>query len=56
MCWEVAKCAFGGHQYVVLDVPLLYEANIMIPWFHKVRKRSIKIIYFSSRFLSYTII
>ncbi len=55
MCWEVAKCAFGGHQYVVLDVPLLYEANIMIPWFHKVCKNAKEInILQLIFFLSYT--
>ncbi len=36
MCWEVAKHALSGHQYVVLDLPLLYEADIMVGWMHKV--------------------
>ena len=27
MCWEAAKCAAAGHQYIVLDLPLLFEVR-----------------------------
>lgn len=36
MCWEVAKCALSGHQYVVLDLPLLFEAGVMVEYMHKI--------------------
>jgi hypothetical protein len=36
MCWEAAKCALRGHQYVVLDLPLLFEADVMVAYMHQV--------------------
>ena len=36
MCWEAAKCAMKGHQYVILDLPLLFEANAMVSYMHKI--------------------
>jgi len=36
MCWEAVKCAAAGHQYIVMDLPLLFEAGVMVPYMHKV--------------------
>jgi len=36
MFWEAVKCAAGGHQYVVLDLPLLFEAGVMVSYMHKI--------------------
>eukprot|EP00095_Tigriopus_kingsejongensis_P004511 snap_masked-scaffold427_size174323-processed-gene-0.28 protein:Tk04511 transcript:snap_masked-scaffold427_size174323-processed-gene-0.28-mRNA-1 annotation:"dephospho- kinase domain-containing" len=36
MCWEVAKCTLAGHQYVILDLPLLFEADVMVDYMHKI--------------------
>jgi len=36
MFWEAVKCAASGHQYVVLDLPLLFEAGVMVSYMHKI--------------------
>ena len=37
MLWEVARRAAQGHNYTVLDVPLLYESSAKLTsWLHKV--------------------
>jgi len=36
MCWEALKCAAAGYQYILMDLPLLFEAGIMVPYMHKV--------------------
>lgn len=38
MLWEIASYAAKGHNYAVLDVPLLYESSAakLIKWLHKV--------------------
>jgi len=36
MCWEAVKCALSGHQYIIMDLPLLFEAGVMVPYMHKV--------------------
>lgn len=36
MCWEAMKCALAGHQYVILDLPLLFEAGVMVNYMHKI--------------------
>ena len=37
MVWEVARHAAQGHNYAVLDVPLLYESSGKLSkWLHKV--------------------
>uniref|UniRef100_A0A1Q3G362 Dephospho-CoA kinase domain-containing protein n=1 Tax=Culex tarsalis TaxID=7177 RepID=A0A1Q3G362_CULTA len=33
---EVIKCFFLGHNFVVLDLPLLFETGIMINYIHKI--------------------
>ena len=36
MCWEAVKCAAAGHQYIVMDLPLLFEAGVMVAYMHKI--------------------
>jgi len=36
MFWSVVKCFFEGHQFVVLDIPLLFETGAMLPYVHKI--------------------
>lgn len=36
MWWEALKCAAKGHQYVILDLPLLFEAGVMVAYMHKI--------------------
>ena len=36
MIWEAIKCAAGGHQYIVMDLPLLFEAGVMVAYMHKI--------------------
>ena len=36
MFWEAMKCAVAGHQYVILDLPLLFEAGVMVDYMHKI--------------------
>ena len=36
MWWEAAKCAASGYQYIIMDLPLLFEAGIMVPYMHKI--------------------
>ena len=36
MCWEAIKCAAAGHQYIVMDLPLLFEAGVMVAYMHKI--------------------
>ena len=38
MLWEIASYAAKGHNYLVLDVPLLYESSgrTLTKWFHKI--------------------
>jgi dephospho-CoA kinase len=36
MCWEALKCAASGHQYIVMDLPLLFEAGVMVAYMHKI--------------------
>jgi dephospho-CoA kinase len=37
MLWEIASYAAKGHNYAVLDVPLLFESSAkLIKWFHKI--------------------
>ena len=35
MIWEIASIASKGHNYAVLDVPLLFESK-WDKWFHKI--------------------
>merc|ERR1712012_1467414 len=32
MIWEAVKCAAAGHQYIVMDLPLLFEAGVIIAY------------------------
>ena len=36
MIWEAVKCAAQGHQYIVMDLPLLFEAGVMVAYMHKI--------------------
>ena len=37
MLWEIAGFASRGHNYAVLDVPLLFESSgRLVKWFHKI--------------------
>ena len=36
MIWEAIKCAAAGHQYIVMDLPLLFEAGVMVAYMHKI--------------------
>jgi len=36
MCWEAVKCALSGHQYILMDLPLLFEAGVMVAYMHKI--------------------
>lgn len=36
MAWETVKCALAGHQYIVMDLPLLFEAGVMVKYMHKI--------------------
>ena len=36
MWWEAAKCAASGYQYIIMDLPLLFEAGVMVPYMHKI--------------------
>ena len=36
MWWEAVKCAAAGYQYIIMDLPLLFEAGVMVPYMHKV--------------------
>ncbi|XP_023341080.1 dephospho-CoA kinase domain-containing protein-like [Eurytemora carolleeae] len=36
MCWEAVKCAFSGYQFIIMDLPLLFEAGVMVPYMHKI--------------------
>lgn len=36
MIWQIAGFASKGHNYAVLDVPLLFEKKILAKWFHKI--------------------
>jgi len=36
MSWAAVKYALAGHQYVVLDLPLLFETGIMVNYMHKI--------------------
>ena len=36
MIWEAVKCAAHGHQYIVMDLPLLFEAGVMVAYMHKI--------------------
>lgn len=36
MWWEAVKCAASGYQYIIMDLPLLFEAGVMVPYMHKV--------------------
>ena len=37
MLWEIAGYASRGHNYAVLDVPLLFESSgRLAKWFHKI--------------------
>jgi dephospho-CoA kinase len=36
MCWEAVKCALSGHQFIIMDLPLLFEAGVMVPYMHKI--------------------
>lgn len=33
---ECFKCLIRGHRFVVFDIPLLYETNMMLKWFSRV--------------------
>lgn len=33
---EVIKCFFMGHNFVVLDLPLLFEIRVMLNYIHKI--------------------
>ena len=36
MWWEAVKCALAGCQYIIMDLPLLFEAGVMVPYMHKI--------------------
>jgi len=36
MVWEAVKCAVHGHQFILMDLPLLFEAGVMVPYMHKI--------------------
>lgn len=36
MSWETMMCAAAGHQYIVMDLPLLFEAGVMVKYMHKI--------------------
>eukprot|EP00088_Acartia_fossae_P005394 TRINITY_DN1237_c0_g1_i1.p1 TRINITY_DN1237_c0_g1~~TRINITY_DN1237_c0_g1_i1.p1 ORF type:complete len:244 (-),score=69.36 TRINITY_DN1237_c0_g1_i1:177-908(-) len=36
MIWEAIKCAVQGHQFILMDLPLLFEAGVMVPYMHKI--------------------
>ena len=36
MWWEAVKCAAAGYQYIIMDLPLLFEAGVMVPYMHKI--------------------
>jgi len=36
MVWEAVKCAVQGHQFILMDLPLLFEAGVMVPYMHKI--------------------
>lgn len=36
MFWEAVKCAANGYQYIVMDLPLLFEAGVMVSYMHKI--------------------
>jgi len=36
MIWEAIKCALQGHQFILMDLPLLFEAGVMVPYMHKI--------------------
>lgn len=34
--WQIIKYFFEGHQFVVLDIPLLFEIGSFLPYLHKI--------------------
>ena len=34
--FQTIKCAVAGHQYMVMDLPLLFEAGVMVKYMHKI--------------------
>jgi len=36
MIWEAVKCCASGHQYIIMDLPLLFEAGVMVAYMHKI--------------------
>lgn len=36
MAWLIIKCFFRGYQYVVLDLPLLFETAYMLEYLYKI--------------------
>jgi len=36
MIWEAVKCGLAGYQYIIMDLPLLFEAGVMVAYMHKI--------------------
>ncbi|XP_063223906.1 dephospho-CoA kinase [Bacillus rossius redtenbacheri] len=34
--WAAVKCFFQGHQFIVMDLPLLFESGSMLDYLHKI--------------------
>nr|CAD7587494.1 unnamed protein product [Timema genevievae] len=36
MFWAAVRCIFQGHQFIVMDLPLLFESGSMLEYIHKI--------------------
>lgn len=36
MFWAAVKCFFQGHQFIVMDLPLLFESGSMLDYLYKI--------------------
>ncbi|XP_066905291.1 dephospho-CoA kinase domain-containing protein isoform X2 [Halyomorpha halys] len=36
MAWAAIKCFFQGHQFIVMDLPLLFESGVMLNYIYKI--------------------
>ncbi|XP_054271876.1 dephospho-CoA kinase domain-containing protein-like [Macrosteles quadrilineatus] len=36
LLWAAVRCFFQGHQFIVMDLPLLFESGAMLDYIHKI--------------------
>ncbi|CAH1395023.1 unnamed protein product [Nezara viridula] len=36
MAWAAIRCFFQGHQFIVMDLPLLFESGVMLNYLYKI--------------------